>query len=243
LRENVSPLCTALRENIGHSIQAVLANDQAIIATRPLLVAMSKSYMSSSVVSQNGWGNLHTVRTIDHDTSAMDLDMERLERIIGAMTHNLQLVEQQLNDPNRFPKIAKTDADRKALELKAQLEQVAAQQKQTLNVLDGLLDTRNMDELANRGDPAAQLFGLNDSNNPKVSGSNQEFSGGPLSQTPDQQYDPSLKPEEFSSLSNSIFGRFYYVVFLEQHAIDSLEQPLAKNIVEVTQRCSGTPSP
>lgn len=246
LHESVSPLCTALRENIGHAIQAVLADDQAIAGTKPVLVAMAHDYMSSSVVAQNGWGNLDGPVATDHDATAMQLDAQHLEQIVGALTHNLQLIDAQLSDANRFPKVPKTDADRKALEFKAQLEAIAAQQKQTLNVVDAMLETRNMEALANRGDPMEQLFGIDDlsptqKGSPKAQGSNQQFNGGPLTATPAQQFDPSLKPSEYGALTNSVFGRYYRVVYLEQGAISSLEQPLAKNVVETTKRCSGNP--
>jgi hypothetical protein len=238
LHESVSPLCTALRENIGHSIQAVLANDQAIAASKPVLVSMAHDFMSSSIVEQTGLGNLHGSALVDHNSAAIQLDAQHIEQIIGAITHNLQLIDAQLKDSSRFPKDPKTDADRKALEMRAQLESVEAQQKQTLNVLNGLYDTRTMEALSGRGADVITLFGLNDGNNPLIAGTNQQLTTGPLPATPDQNYDPSLKPSEFNALTNSVFGRFYRIVFLEQGAISSLEQPLAKNVVETTKRCT-----
>jgi hypothetical protein len=178
----------------------------------------------------------------------MDMDSQHLEEIIGALTHNLKLIDEQLNDPNRFPKVPKTDADRKLLELKAQLESVAAQQRQTVNFLNGIVDTRNMEALSDRGDPLEQLFGIADLSptakaSPKLQGTNTQFAGGPLTQTPDEKMDPQLKVSEYSSLSSSIFGRFYRIVFLEQGWITSLEQPLAKNVIELAHTCNGPSSP
>lgn len=244
VHERVSPICTTLRENIGHAIQAVLANDQAIGASKPVLVKMAHDFVSSSNFSAIGLGDLHSSATIDHDSPKMQLDISHMEQVVGALTHNLQLIEDQLNDPARFPAVAKTESDRKALELKAQLEEVAKQQRQTLDVLEGLIDTRNMETVAGRGDPMATLFGVDSAGsgypaNPKVAGSNATFNGGPLEQTPDQKYDPALSQDDFSTLTNSLFGRFYRVVYLEQGAIHSLETPLAKNIVETTSTCNG----
>ncbi|HKU66382.1 MAG TPA: hypothetical protein VJP85_01255 [Candidatus Baltobacteraceae bacterium] len=239
VNESVSPLCTALRQNIGHSIQAVLANDQAIAASKPVFVSMAHDFMSSSIVEQTGLGNLHGSAQVDHDSAAMQLDAQHIERIISTITHNLELIDAQLKDSSRFPKDPKTDADRKALEMRAQLESVETQQKQTLNVLNALYDTRTMEAMAGRGADVLTLFGLNAGNNPEIAGTNQQFSNGPLPATPDQNYDPVLKPSEFNALTNSVFGRFYRIVFLEQGAISSLEQPLAKNVVQTTQRCRG----
>lgn len=243
VHERVSPICTTLRENIGHAIQAVLANDQAIGASKPLLVSMAYDYTSPSQTDTIGLGSVHGSMTTDHDTSAIQLDNQRIEAIIGAITHNLQLIEAQLNDPARFPAVAKTESDRKALELKTQLEAVAKQQRQTLDVLEGLVDTRNMETIAGRGDPMEKLFGVDDvgpgTANALDSGSNATFNGGPLPQTPDQQHDPALSQNDFATLKGSVFGRFYRVVYLEQGAIQTLETPLAKNIVETTSTCNG----
>ena len=207
---------------------------------------MSTDNMTPDQIETIGLGNVHGTMTVDHNSAAMQLDSQHLEQIIGALTHNLDLIEAQLNDPNRFPKTPKDDADRKALEIKAQLEAVAAQQKQTLNVLNALLDTRSMEALAGRGDPLETLFGIDDAGTklkggPKVQGTNGQFNGGPLAATPDQQMDPTLKPSEFSALTNSVFGRFYRIVFLEQQAITKLESPLAQNVIQVTRACNGTP--
>lgn len=244
VHERVTPICTVLRENIGHAIQAVLANDQAIGASKPVLVKMAHDFVSSSNFEAIGLGDLHSSAAIDHDSPKMQLDLSRMEQVVGALTHNLKLIEDQLNDPARFPAVAKTDSDRKALEIKAQLEAVAKQQKQTLNVLEGLIDTRNMETIAGRGDPMEKLFGADDTGNPssanaKDIGSNAVFNAGPLTQTPEQKYDPALTQDDFSTLTNSLFGRFYRVVYLEQGAIQSLESPLAKNVVETTSTCSG----
>lgn len=202
---------------------------------------MAHDYMSAGVVTQAGWGKLNAPLSTDHDSAAIHLDNQRLEAIIGALTHNLDLIDAYLGDSSRFPKVAKTDADREALEMRAELEAVAAQQRQTLNVLNGEIDTRDMNALAGRGADIDSLFGLNPNNNDKISGSNQQFNGGPLEKTVDRLSDPSLKPEEFSTLSSSIFGRFYNIVYIEQKAISKLESPLAKNVIEATRQCNGQP--
>jgi len=236
----VSPLCTALRENVGHAISAVLGNDSAIEASKPVFVSMSYDNMTPDQVETIGLGNVHGSMTIDHNSSAMQLDTQRIEAIIGAITHNLQLIDQQLKDSSRFPKDPKTADDKKMLQMREQLEAVEAQQRQTLNVLEGIVDTRTMDALSNRGADVINLFGLNDGHNPKISGSNSQFAGGPLAPTPDQLMDPSLKASDFTTLKSSVYGRFYSVVYWEQEEIHQLESPLAKNVTEVTRQCNGT---
>lgn len=236
----VSPLCTALRENIGHAISAVLANDSAIEASKPVFVSMSYDNMTPDQVETIGLGNVHGSMTIDHNSAAMQLDTQHIETIIGAITHNLKLIDEQLKDSSRFPQDPKTADDKKLLEMRAQLEAVAAQQRQTLNVLEGIVDTRTMDALSDRGADVVNLFGLNEGHNSKISGSNQQFAGGPLTATPDQLMDPALKPSDFSTLKSSVYGRFYSVVYWEQSAIHQLESPLAQNVMETTRQCRGS---
>lgn len=235
----VSPLCTALRENVGHAISAVLANDSAIEASKPVFISMSYDNMTPDQVETIGLGNVHGSMTVDHNSSAMQLDTQHIETIIGAITHNLQLIDEQLKDSSRFPKDPKTADDKKLLEMRKQLEAIEAQQRQTLNVLEGIVDTRTMNALSNRGADVLNLFGLNGGNNSKISGSNNQFSGGPLTATPDQLMDPSLKPSEFSTLKSSVYGRFYSVVYWEQAQIHELESPLAQNVMETSRQCNG----
>jgi hypothetical protein len=242
LNESVSPFCTTLHQNIGHSMQALMANDAAIAASKPVLVAMSHDYISPDIINQTGLGNLHGPALVNHDSPQLHLDSERIQEIAGAITHNLQLIDQQLKDAH-FPQSAKTQDDRKLLEMRTQLEDIKAQQLQTLNVLEGLIDTQNMESVAGRGADILNLFGLNDGNNAKINGTNQVFNNGPLAATPDQILDPMLKASEMSALSNSVFGRFYRVVYLEQQRITALEQPFAKNVIEAVQRCGAAARP
>lgn len=235
----VSPLCTALRENIGHAISAVLGNDSAIEASKPVFISMAHDNMSPDQIETIGLGSVHGSMTTDHNSAAMQLDTQHIEAIIGAITHNLQLIDEQLKDSSRFPKDPKTADDKKMLEMRKQLETIEAQQRQTLNVLEGIVDTRTMDALSDRGADVVNLFGLNGGNNSKISGSNDQFAGGPLTATPDQLMDPSLKPNQFSTLKTSVYGRFYSVVYWEQARIHQLESPLAQNVMETTRQCNG----
>lgn len=233
-----SALCTALRQNIGPALAAMMSDDQAVAASKPLLIRMSHDYMSSQNINQAGWGNLNAPIATDHSSAAMELDTSHLEELIGVLTHNLQMIDAALADPKRFPKEVKTDADRKLLEIKAQLQAVAAQQRQALDVLNGLVDTRRMEQVANRGDDVANLFGLNDGNNSHISGSNNQFDAGPLGTTPVNAKDPAISQSDFSSLSASVFGRFYRIVILEQQVISQKEAPASKNVLAAATACA-----
>ncbi|HET6895758.1 MAG TPA: hypothetical protein VFH72_10295 [Candidatus Baltobacteraceae bacterium] len=85
----VSPLCSALRQNLGHAIAAVLGNDGAIAASKPVLVSMSTDNMTPDQIETIGLGNVHGTMTVDHNSAAMQLDSQHLEQIISALTHSV----------------------------------------------------------------------------------------------------------------------------------------------------------
>lgn len=124
---HVSPLCTGLRQNIGPAIGKVLQNDKTIAESRPLLRGYGKAVASGSI--------------------AKDLQMSRLERTITPLVKNTAAIEKLLNDPFVFPKVAVTDADRQLLQIRANLQQVVAQQKAALDVLSGFIDTEQLGQL------------------------------------------------------------------------------------------------
>ena len=88
-----------------------------------------------------------------HDPSpALILDNQHLVKLTNEIVHNLAIIDNTLNDPTRFPAVEKTDADKEALLLKAQLQAVADQQRIILNELYGLSDTLSLQELVAKGD-------------------------------------------------------------------------------------------
>jgi len=124
---HVSPLCTGLRQNIGPAIGKVLQNDKTIADSRPLLRGYAKAVASGSL--------------------SKDMQISRLERSITPLVKNTAAIEKLLNDPFVFPRVAVTDADRQLLQIRANLEQVVAQQKGALDVLSGFLDTEQLGQL------------------------------------------------------------------------------------------------
>jgi hypothetical protein len=75
---------------------------------------------------------------------ALELDKVYLERVVQAMAHNLGVIKGALSDSKAFPKKAVTDDDRYALLLKAQLQDAADRQNDTLNRINGVLESQGM---------------------------------------------------------------------------------------------------
>jgi hypothetical protein len=264
--EFVYPICKVLRTNLGQSIQAVLANDQAIEASKPLIVDMGRNAESMHPISQTGLGNLHAPAPLGEQSAGSVLDENRLERIIGTLQHNIEITKQNLKDPALFPVNPQTSSDRQAVRLKGLLEDVLAQQEALLNVYEGLLDSRQTAGLAARGDPLAQLFQIDKPEvlsrssqeplqpvnattatattfqNPKTQGGDSSLVSGPLSPLPGQIYNPEFSKSSVPGLENSLYGRFYQAVDLQQGRITLLETALAIRIIVTTRECSGTPA-
>jgi hypothetical protein len=65
------------------------------------------------------------------------------------MAHNLGVIDKLLADGTRFPKVATTDDDRIAQQLKTQIAAVAALQRKTLDVMNGALETEELGRMQN----------------------------------------------------------------------------------------------
>ncbi|HEY9180076.1 MAG TPA: hypothetical protein VIO32_05115 [Candidatus Baltobacteraceae bacterium] len=264
VHETVYPICSALHTNIGNSIQAVLANDQAIAASKPLILNMARNVESIGSVMQNGPGNLNGPAQPGQESAGSVLDTNRLERIIGALQHNIEIIKHELSDPTRFPTDPQSSSDRQAIRLKGLLQDVLQQQQALLNMYEGMLDSRQLGDLAGRGNPLQQLFQIdkpelaargslqplsvqnrNDTSyqNPKTQGGNNELVNGELSPLPAQLYNPEFfEKNGLSGLEQSVYGRMFEAVDLEQNRIGWLESALALRIIITTRECSNKPA-
>ena len=79
----------------------------------------------------------------------MELDQLYLRKVTDAMAHNLVVINKLLGDEKRFPKKAVTDDDRIAQLLKEQIAAAATQQRKTLDLLNGALETEALGRMQN----------------------------------------------------------------------------------------------
>ena len=115
-----SPLCTALRENIGPSIHGLIQNNVAIGKGKSLFLKMTKDLVSR------------------YDAvPKMNVDMVQLDRVVAEMVHNLAAVNAALSDSARFIGKPATDDQRRFLEMRRQLQALAERQNEALNVFSG----------------------------------------------------------------------------------------------------------
>jgi hypothetical protein len=244
-----SPLCSTLGNNVFHTIQGLRINDKLIDNSRPLLLAMGKAFVEGSSVGhrldqqQAQWGN--TAGGL-HDTNpAVELNAERLGQLIGEIVHNLDIIDGTLKDPNRFPAQAQTDADKKAMALKAQLQAVADQQRKNLNVLNGLVDTFSLQDLIAKGD--GTLGAINDGGAKQVSHNDQDVSFQDVisgvdrgrsghTSDPTLTQDPAIT-QAATDLTNNPMAPFYVTVVKNEEGASQAENTLAQTVVAVVNSC------
>jgi len=247
-----APLCTTLTTTVLYSIQGLQINDHIIEQSKPVLVSMGKAWMPNSLAGekfdqlQAQWGNAPG-GTHNVDNPGLILAGQQLYKISQGIVHNLQIIDNMLNDPARFPSDPKTDQDQEALKLKAQLQAVANQQRQNLNVLYGLADTFNMQDLIAHGDSTQGAINAGGSGG-QVSHGDQDVSfqdpiygpsrgriGSP--QDPTDNTDPAISQKAIGELANNPILRFYVGVEQNQVATAHAEDALTKTVLDVVQQC------
>lgn len=220
-------LCTALRDNVAISLAGLISNDANIDVGRKAMMKMANDQIKGS--------------------TAGHMDALVGENVVGSIVHNLVLIDQKLDDPARFPADPKTDDERLAAQVKAQLQAIEDAQKRQLNALYGTIDTDNMNTMQHEM-PTNQVV---------VSGSsNGKMPEAPLTTTPAPDSiaaagipNDKNTTETRTLVAGSLIGTTYYgslaseMAGEQQHTL-SLENTAAATIRQVAAECSGaTPRP
>lgn len=242
---HVSPLCTGLRRNIGPAIGKVLQNDKLIATSRPLFRSFVKNNAASSQAGQ-------------------DLDMMRMERLIGPMVQNTEAIKKLLADPYVFPKHANSDGDKELLDMRNHLQSVLSQQERVLDVISGFVDTQQLGELQAAGheyDSAINGSETQSNNGKNVTPPSQNTAGRNLAPTPppaailnagvpnqlQQQNDPRFKSTG-NTLGYNPLNAFEGAIAEYQQQIDAGENTTAQLVMKAVPQCGGavpkpTPTP
>jgi hypothetical protein len=247
-----APLCTTLTTTVLYSVQGLQVNDNIIEQTKPVLVSMGKAWVPNSLAGekfdqlQAQWGNA-PAGTHNADNPALIMAGQQLYKISSSIVHNLQIIDNMLSDPTRFPADPKTDQDQEALKMKAQLQAVADSQRQQLNVINGLADTFSMQDLIAHGDSTQGAINGGGGSG-QVSHGDQDVSfqdpiygpsrgriGSPKDPTDDT--DPAVNQKAIGELANNPMLRFYVGVEQNEVATAHAEDALTKTILDVVEQC------
>jgi hypothetical protein len=123
-----TPLCSTLREAVAPSILALLKSDSVLSAGGRTFVTMGK-------------------HELERSRGQLELDRLQLDKQVVAIVKNLQAVDTLLMDTKRFPRVATTDDERRALAIKEQLLKIAKAQNDALNVISGTLETDRLGQM------------------------------------------------------------------------------------------------
>lgn len=246
------PLCTTLTSTVLHTVQGLQINDKIIDSSKPVLVDMGKAWMPNSLAGekfdqlQAQWGS-GPASTHNVDNAGLILGAQHIYQESQGIVHNLQIIDNMLNDPTRFPPEGKTDQDKQAQLLKAQLQAVADQQKKSLNLLNGLADTFAMQDMIAHGDGTQGTINGGGKGD-QVSHNDQDVSfqdpiSGPergrngSAKDPTVDTDPAISQKASGLTANNPMLRFYVGVEQLQATTEQAEDELAGTIMTVVNEC------
>jgi hypothetical protein len=224
-RTHSKGLCTTVRDRVAPAVLGLMKTDELIAAGHRALIKSGQDQIQPSAPTG-----------VDRSPkAALDLDRAYLERVVQAMAHNLQLIKRVLDDPKAFPKNAATDDDRYALLLKAQIQDAANRQNDTLNRINGVLESQGMNAM--RQDIST---GMQSSTGPTNS------MGSPGAGFFDTLSLPGSGPSPLNGISavppsntagHTIWDELARDVEIEQTRVAHAEQTLTPTVVAVAAGC------
>jgi hypothetical protein len=246
------PLCTTLTTTVLHTIQGIQINDKIIESSKLVLVDMGKAWLPASTAGekfdqlQAQWGNAPG-GTHNVDNPGLILGAQHIYKIAQGLVHNLQIIDNLLNDPARFPVNPQSDQDKEAIQLKQQLQAVADQQRKNLNVLNGMADTFSLQDLIAHGDGTQGAINGGGKGD-QVSHNDQDVSfqdviSGPergrngSAKDPTVDTDPAISQKATGLDANNPMMRFYVGVEQNQATTEQAENALAQTVLQVVNQC------
>jgi hypothetical protein len=217
--------CTTVRDNVAPSLLGVMKTDGLIGAGHRALAKMADD----------------TVRS----PQAVDLDRVYLDKVSTAIAHNLRVVNAFLSDKARFPDKPVTDDDRFAQLVRDQLAAVAAEQRRTLDVINGTLETDRMGQMRAELDNGMQAA-VAPAQAPLPIANETQTSFLDSAGLPDLAPIPALSGRNRlttgSTLGHRPFDRFTTLVEQEQSRIARAETVAAPTLTAAAYACQEAPS-
>lgn len=206
-----SALCTTLTQNVFAAVEGLRLNDKL-------------ADQSTHVLNRFAYGQ----------STAMD-EM-RLERLSLDMEHNFERIDAVLADAKRFPSPPKTDDDKVAAALKAQLQEVEKHQRETFNLLYGIYDTLAFNDLQSAGDSAMAHAVANTIAQSSPAPAPQAVPTPGLPAQPGSALPPSVTAP-VTTFGNNPYSSLIETVAAYQSQTQITETPAIATIQQVVQRC------
>ena len=243
-RVRSTPFCTALGDNIKHSIETLLADDDAFKQAEPLFEQAANDLEFAGDM-ESSFNDPHPARS--HANARLTFDIAHLRDRATSIVENLKKIDDLLSDAKRFPSAASTDEQRRLLALRDQLLKIAKAQNETLNVITGTAEEYAMDDLFSRDVSANGALSANGAKSPDAG----LFQGGPMNApqaTPGAaaasmtlsgaQLNGQFKDPRLQSLAfNNVLGRIYADYVREEQREQKLEASFTPHLLEAARLC------
>jgi hypothetical protein len=226
IRIKSTPFCQVFRDNIFHAVEGLRINDKVIDQGRMVMAKWAYDNVvdrTDSVGSQKSYG-------IGGKSS--QLDQVQLGSLMQQAAHNLQLIYNLLNDPERFPKDPQTLEDRDLATMNARLQAVAAAQEASLNLISGTYETAALNHLLSLGDNLQGAVGTADVNSKPIG------LGDPILTSPGFIYPPNVSSKTGVSLiGSSPVGRVTTALVVSQRITGLIEDRVGEAVLPGVALC------
>ncbi len=230
IRVKTTPFCQVFRTNIFQAVQGLKINDGVIDQGRMVLA----KWAYDSVVDQPHLGS---------GGASLQLDQVQLGNVMAQAAYNLQKVYDLLNDPKLFPKDPRTGEDRDLATMNARLQEVAAAQERSLNMLSGTYESAALDDLLSRGPNRPP--GMNNSivkagaGDPMSSSTGGRIDlGAPTFKAPGVLYPPNFGSRSGTSLfAGTPVGRVATAIAINQRVTGQVEDRVAPAVMPGVDHC------
>jgi len=233
---HASPFCTAMRENIGHAVGALIANKAAIGDGKSVLLQMAHDKISRTSPGL-----------------VLDVDMVEVDRVIGAMVKNLALTDAALNDLKHIPAQPSSVDERRLAQMRDELRAIADTQRRTLDLFSGMYESYSSNELLGKGNPLKGAAGPDHQAPQNLSAKGGEDQGAPMVIPPSTSHgaqapspppssapnaSPTPVPQMYEGLAAyTPFARMFNTVTTYQLQEEPLEAQAAQSILKYSQEC------
>jgi len=226
-----SRFCSAFQQNVKYSVEGLLMNDRLFKRTEPVFLAAARDMVTGE--QESSFNSMRPAQS-NYDNARVHLDMNRLRDFSGSIVHNLQLIDQLLNDASKFPDDASSEEIRELLALRKQLFDLAKAQNAELNILSGTAEQYMLDTLFNKDVSANGLLAANDKAPAKIG----TLQGGPIKSKGDAG-DPELTQNDL--FMSSPMGELYEALVQSEAQEQALEAQFTPQLTQAAQHCKPGP--
>ncbi len=225
-RTHAKGFCDMVRENAAPSVLGLMKTDELVAASHRAVSKMAQDQIANA-------------------PEALQMDRVYMDRVVAAMANNMKVLAKLLSDPSRFPKVARTDDDRLAQLLQAQLRAARDAQNAALNRIGGILETTQeqggFDDVANApvaksiGNPGAPSGWItpNGNNGSGFLGAASLAGPGPIADLRDRAR------TETTASGHTIWDRLATSIEADQTRIALAEHVLTPTVIAAATGCRG----